>query len=82
MKERIIVTNKRDIDFIETYKNVDYTKEQVPETFEELKELCKDIKGDLKLTSDGKIYCYEYLIAENRTPAQMWNIIKNLTGEA
>lgn len=58
-----------------------YKLEQVPETFEELKELCKDIKGDLKLTSDGKIYCYEYLIAENRTPAQMWAIIKNLVGD-
>lgn len=55
-----------------------YEKEQVPETFEELKELCKDIEGDLKLTSDGKIYCYEHLIAQNRTPAQMWAIIKNL----
>lgn len=58
-----------------------YEKEQVPETFEELNELCKDIEVDLKLTSDGKIYCYEYLIAENRTPAQMWAIIKNLVGD-
>ncbi len=47
MKERIVITNKEDINFIETYQNVDYTKEQVPETFEELKELCKDIKEKL-----------------------------------
>jgi hypothetical protein len=58
-----------------------YEKEQVPETFEELNELCKDIEVDLKLTKDGKIYCYEHLIAQNRTPAQMWAIIKNLVGD-
>jgi len=58
-----------------------YEKEQVPETFEELNELCKDIEVDLKLTKDGKIYCYEHLIAQNRTPAQMWVIIKNLVGD-
>lgn len=58
-----------------------YEKEQVPETFEELKELCKDLKVDLKLTKDGEIYCYEHLIAQNRTPAQMWAIIKNLIGD-
>lgn len=59
----------------------EYQEEQIPETFEELKELCKDIKVDLKLTRDGKIYCYEHLIAQNRTPSQMWMIIMGLLGK-
>ena len=56
-------------------------KEQVPESWEELKELCKGITLDLKICKDGTIYCYEYLLAKNRTPQQMWQIIKNLIGE-
>lgn len=55
--------------------------EKCPTNWEELKELCKNLKVDLKLTKDGKIYCYEHLLAENRTPAQMWQIIKSLIGE-
>jgi hypothetical protein len=55
--------------------------EQVPENWEELKELCKGITLDLKICKDGTIYCYEYLLAKNRTPQQMWQIIKSLIGE-
>lgn len=68
--------------------------EQVPENWEELKSLCKDIKdiqivsnviylepedlGRIELYSDGVIVCNEYILAENRTVAQMWNFIKSL----
>lgn len=52
MKEKIIVENKAFLnktDFVcieDVVKDlkVEYKKKQVPETFEELKELCKDIK--------------------------------------
>lgn len=71
-------------------------KEQVPETFDELKQLCKDndkigiglefIEYDnftIVFKREGKILgCGDDLIiAENRTPQQMWNIIKSLIGE-
>lgn len=79
-----------------------YKKEQVPETFEELKGLCRNVKevsiteeGHINVdlvyfTKDGEIYIYIegvltssiYLpITENRTPQQMWQIIKSLIGE-
>lgn len=91
MKERIVVTKKEDIDFIETYQNVDYTKEQVPETWTELLELCAKyeeldtvnfiiIKG-VWFDKDGEVSIGEETIAENRTPEQMWQIIKSLIGE-
>lgn len=75
--------------------------EQVPETFEELKELCRKLKiGDcevyitLQLTDKMKLYFYdngeiigayldfeyEFSLVKNRTPQQMWQIIKNLIG--
>lgn len=46
MKERIVIENKK---FIEYFKHTDndyyeHRVEQVPETFEELKKLCKDLK--------------------------------------
>ena len=37
----------------------EYTKEQVPETFEELKELCKGLKG-IEFFYD-KVACVEYI---------------------
>ena len=87
MKERIVITN-----------NVNQNKmiEQVPETWEELKELCKKLKEDILVTKDyivfrdlefykSGIICVpnsEYFsISTHRTPAQMWQIIKNLIGE-
>ena len=71
-----------------------YEKEKVPETFEELKELCKNIKGCyigenyinlsekwLSFLNDGQIICHFYFITNNATPQQMWQIIKSLIGE-
>lgn len=71
-----------------------YETVKVPENWEELKSLCKDIKdiqivsnviylepedlGRIELYSDGVIVCNEYILAENRTVAQMWNFIKSL----
>ena len=71
--------------------------EQVPETFDELKILCEGIKGvevytgyischKLLFWDNGEISSEtddgeEIVYIENRTPAQMWNIIKNLIGE-
>ena len=102
MKERIII---EDSNIKNLYVNVDGAKvkrEQVPENFEELKELCRDIKevtiteeGHINVdfvyfTKDGKIYTYVegiltssiFLpVSKDRTPQQMWNIIKSLIGE-
>ena len=67
--------------------------EQVPETFEELKELCKGMYADitehsitlfgcLEFWDDGKLSFFHYSdIVNNLTPAQMWQIIKSLIGE-
>ena len=99
MKERIVIEDfscpdncKRkdcEVCFKERSK-----KEQVPETFEELKELCKNIKGCyigenyinlsekwLSFLNDGQIICHFYFITNNATPQQMWQIIKSLIGE-
>ena len=115
MKERIVITQDwlvKDMKagVVETDKLFICQKvEQVPETWEDLKELCEKtdyvktaniknipvylnefgtgyiiIKG-LYFGINGKIF-YEvigqrYIIAQNRTPAQMWQIIKGLTEE-
>lgn len=84
------------------YGEKDLKKEQVPETWEELKELCKGLKG-VEITSKKtiKIKCFSswlegiqldvngcvrelfgyQAIAVDRTPEQMWQIIKSLVGE-
>ena len=109
MKDIIVVANKAFLnatdfvcieDIVKDLK-VEYTKEQVPETFEELKELCKKtghyavniLKGGLlnkeyififglSFRDNGDIEDIENNnVAENRTPEQMWNIIKSLVGE-
>lgn len=81
----------------------EYKTEFVSETFEELKELCKGIKGvefaggnakgeiiqldNIWFAENGEIWGYSdnweevCNIAQNRTPAQMYQIIKNLIGE-
>ena len=93
----------------------EFEVEQVPETWEDLKELCKSIKGNKKdlggamwfefgcLNNDqmylGKFLCVDIkgqvgvaekswggdisitIFAQNRTPQQMWQIIKGLIGE-
>ena len=67
----------------------------IPENWEELKSFCKDIKdiqivsnviyleqedlGRIELYIDGVIICNEYVIAEDRTAAQMWKFILSLT---
>lgn len=102
MKERIVITQDwlvKDMKagVVETDKLfICQEAEQVPETFEELKELCKDndkigiglefIEYDnftIVFKREGKILgCGDDLIiAQNRTPQQMWQIIKNLIGE-
>ena len=90
MKERIVITDSQAIDewnrtiacYVDTDNSIYKAKfEKVPETWEELKELCKGITLDLKVCKDGTIYCYEYCLAKNRTIEQMWQIIKSLIGE-
>lgn len=105
MKEIIVVANKAFLnatDFVcieDVVKDlkVEYTKEQLPETFEDLKELCEGTKevgvfteciscNKLLFWSNGEISSEtddgeEIVYIENRTPAQMWQIIKNLIGE-
>ena len=84
------------------YIEKDLVKEQVPENFSELKELCKELKG-VKFFNDN-VAGVEYInindtiafnenglmlamknnfdvLVKKRTPAQMWQIIKNLIGE-
>ena len=74
-----------------------YKKEQVPETFGELKKLCKGLKEedilvsndcivfrDLNFDKSGMISVPDneyFAISIGRTPAQMWAIIKNLVGD-
>ena len=73
-----------------------YEKEQVPETFEELKELCINLKRDYDITCVSSTIwvhglsfnetgiigdSHHSLIVEDKTPAQMWAIIKNLVGD-
>lgn len=106
MKE--IMVFERDIEYLKELEREreemfmtfpEYRTEQVPETFEELKELCEDLESkDVFITSAGDCIeyhglqfwvsgtvCHEtekfYSIKSDQTPAQMWNIIKNLIGE-
>ena len=104
MKERIVISGKMPKNFYVNSDDIIATREQVPETWEELKELCKDLEGLyknynievfddaifvldskiilLKVYDDGEIKdSGSEVIAENRTPQQMWQIIKNLVGE-
>ena len=83
--------------------------EQVPETWEELKELCRNskipkcyFKQDLFIKTKEPLTYYEHIcvdgvlfvdngciyagyendnVSTGRTPAQMWQVIKNLIGE-
>ena len=66
--------------------------EQVPENWEDLKELCEQKNAEilcntiyicgLSFKEKGKIFDNEgNEIAENRTYAQIWQIIKNLVEE-
>lgn len=85
MKEIIVIEGKdlkcaEDKNYVIAHKEK-CKVEKYPTNWEELKDLCKDITLDLKICKDGTIYCYEYLLTKNRTPAQMWQIIKNLIGE-
>jgi hypothetical protein len=73
MEERIVITNKEDIDYIEMYKNVYYTKEQVPETMEELGKMASDLAiekrckmrymagndGSFFICKDGEMHLFE-----------------------
>lgn len=74
----------------------DLIKEQVPETWEELKELCADLEGkDVFITCGGDSIEFHNLwfwkdgtICYNRedikicvTVSRMWQIIKSLIGE-
>lgn len=68
MKERIVIerpiNNINDDDYIHIYhfaqkEDMKYKVEQVPETFEELKELCKDLEGkNVFITCGGE--CIEF----------------------
>lgn len=95
MKERLVI---KDEQFVRQAHNTIIVGcpiefEQVPETFEELKELCKGMYADitehsitlfgcLEFWDDGKLSFFHYSdIVNNLTPQQMWGIIKNLIGE-
>ena len=112
MKKQILLDN---LEQLETKEYTKFTPILVPETWADLKELCKSIKGNKKdldgamwfefgcLNNDqmylGKFLCVDIkgqvgiaekswggdisitIFAQNRTPAQMWQIIKGLVGE-
>ena len=107
MKERIVIEKNNEL-FVMSSVGItisptefEHTIEQVPESFSELKELCKKtghyavniLKGGLlnkeyififglSFRDNGDIEDIENNnVAENRTPQQMWGIIKNLIGE-
>lgn len=80
MKERIITDSVLNIQKVEN----------VPENFEELEELCEQKNAEilygtiyicgLGFDKNGEVSDNECnVIATNRTPAQMWDIIKSLT---
>lgn len=120
MKERIVIKDTEQTfnivaQFPTQVKPTDFehTKEQVPETWEELKELCENLEQKVnnlivkflppKTHYDCEVIWFkqyglwvyskgfvlfkkdieEDMIggAKNRTPQQMWGIIKNLIGE-
>lgn len=97
MKQRVVINCQDCIKNIQnpnsgiTVDDLDYDVEQIPETFEELKELCKEF-GEIEIIENniyfrgmtfrlkGDVEDFEgNIIGENRTPAQMWEIIKSLT---
>lgn len=97
----IIYADKKDKYFTsDGTQEYNFKEKKEPETWEELKDLCKGLKG-VKLFYDN-IALVEYIeinnfiafnenglmlamknnfyvLAKNRTYAQMWNIIKSLT---
>ena len=71
----------------------EYKAEKEPSNWEEFKELCKEF-GEIEIIENniyfrgmtfllnGNVEDFEgNIIGENRTPQQMWAIIKNLIGE-
>lgn len=101
MKERIVIDRDNCV-YIKAKYGYREQYEQVPETFEELKELIKQtVKEDDHNGIKKGFGSIEYILiddksflptgeildedndvfAVNRTPAQMWQIIKNLIGE-
>lgn len=106
MKERIVLTGKIPKNFYINSDDIIATREQVPESFAELKELCLELNNkikdisvncvynehiliqwynddntDIDIYKDGTIFVENHLVADNRTPQQMWQIIKALIGE-
>ena len=110
MKEKIVIKDtEQTFNIVAQFptqvkpKDFEHTIEQVPETFEELKELVRekvydDNRNGVKIGQcvkieyiliDGKSFMLDGEIldedndvfAVNRTPQQMWQIIKNLIGE-
>lgn len=115
MKDRIVIKDEIFADFL--IKNKDNHNisaspkvimdrcrvEQEPTNWEELKELCENIKGveyaggnakgeiiqldNIWFAENGDIWGYSEnweevcVIGKNKTPQQMWGIIKNLRGE-
>ena len=100
MKKQILLDN---LEQLETREYTKLTPMLVPETWEDLKELCEDIKGiefasgnakgeiiqldNIWFAENGDIWGYSEnweevcVIGKNRTPQQMWQIIKSLIGE-
>jgi len=92
MKKQILLDN---LEQLETKEYTKLTPILVPENWAELKFLCKDVKdiqivsnviylepedlGRIELYIDGVIVCNEYVLAEDRTAAQMWKFILSLT---
>ena len=90
MKKQILLDN---LEQLETKEYTKFTPMLVPESFAELKELCKQynnviigedyiqFKWHLTLFEKGYIQIDTRVVAFRRTPAQMWQIIKGLIGE-
>ena len=103
MKERIICEKIKKtfgmhpdygMDILENSLIYEQKVEQVPENWEDLKELCENIKccyvgenyisvskRNISFLNDGQIRCNYYNITNKATPQQMWQIIKSLIGE-
>lgn len=91
MKERIVIEGNMPKNLYINADDIKATREQIPETWIELLELCAKyeeldtvdfilIKG-VWFNKDGEVKIGEEVITEKMSAANMWQIIKSLIGE-
>lgn len=100
MNERLVIEGNIPKNLFINADNIKTTREKIPETFAELKDLYKeedisksDKEIEIKLNDNDSLHFYKnghiccmnedsnLSLCYDRTPNQMWQIIKNLIGE-